>query len=204
MFRSSPLHDIENTKAFSYADDAYFVIQGHNIEEIESSINNTLEKFLAFCNSVNIKLNLGKTFYVLNTSSGMTKIWKNDTEIKRKISFKILGIFLNNKLNYVSHTDSPNKHLIISTRLINNFGKFVTEKNVWNLITSLILGKFNHASSYQSVFNVSSYNKQQARMNQILGKYCRRAILSDFKNKRLNSNKNNSVKNSIAGHAKIS
>ena len=169
-------HDLpENVHSFSYADDDQLVVSSDNIDELRNLAIKAIESFHTFCKVHNIKLNTDKTFFTL--SGKFTQAEKQSffvssfgAKIEQKDSMNMLGVSMDQNLNFFNHFDEIRNRTVSYCNLIYNFGKYTTRKMIKNSIYSFIGGKFNHGISYIPETNSKIYQSIQSQVNLLIHK----------------------------------
>ena len=99
---SSDLLPMSNlNRYFKYADDGYLIVPASNSFTIPSE----LKHHAAWAASCNLKLNLTKTAELIFTNSRAKNV-DPTLGIERVASMKILGVIVDNKLNFTEHIDA--------------------------------------------------------------------------------------------------
>lgn len=113
---------IQNTEIIQYADDFTILVSGKNHKEIQNNCDEIMSKFYNELNKLKLKLNTQKCRTILfnwKRKKLMEKISVkiNGQNIERTNTQRILGFYIDNKLNFNKHIremqDSCKKRIII-------------------------------------------------------------------------------------------
>ena len=160
-------HNEVESDARTFADDANYQVLSELNEE-EQDIIRTVKQFLRFCNQINIKMNVDKTFY-MNAEGTDYNIKVDGVKINHQNGCKMLGIRLNNKLGIEPQIEFVTDKVKSLRYLIRTFCKVVkSEKAQTILANAYVFGNFNHASQYLNEWTLTQYNKFQTALNRAL------------------------------------
>ena len=111
-----------------YADDANIIITGHTMDEIEIKLKNFIRKLNIWVNSNSLKLNIGKTKYMIfsNLSKRDINFEINGTKIERKREERFLGVIIDEKLAWTAHK------LALTRKLSANCGVLFRARHILN------------------------------------------------------------------------
>jgi len=107
-------------KYFKYADDAYLVVPGTN----EHSIQGEITHHASWAKSCNLKLNPTKTSEIVFSRKG-AQVSPPHAGILRVETIKVLGVHVDNKLNFQTHISETLKtcnQTLIALRIMKNYG----------------------------------------------------------------------------------
>ena len=106
---------LRNSKNTTYADDRVIFVSGSSIDEIEGELNNDLGHLKAWFDENELLINLkkGKTESMIfgtakrlgKTEKKEMKVEVNGTSIAGTLSYKYLGVHLDQSLNFATHFD---------------------------------------------------------------------------------------------------
>jgi ribonuclease HI len=102
-------YDKTNIKCTGYADDACLIVSGQNIPDLESRMNEALQKASNWASSVDLEFSSEKTISLLisgDNTSHKTKIVMENKLIIQKHVTKYLGITIDDKLSWTPHIKS--------------------------------------------------------------------------------------------------
>lgn len=95
--------NIPNTHPVIFADDGSFVCWGPTEASLHSTISESINQIRFWCQRRKLQLSLGKTNVLLTNSKIPFPIRISDHNIAKVTSTKILGIYLDSKLNFREH-----------------------------------------------------------------------------------------------------
>ena len=161
-------HNEVTAIGLTFADDASYVIDGETREELILGIKHTVKQFQAFCDRLNIKLNVSKTFYL--SSEG--KDYEIDLEgenLNHQKTCNMLGVRLDKNLSVKPQVQFIKNKVKGLRHLVGTFGQVVkSEKTQGTLAKSYVVGTFNHASQYIDKWTVFDYSSLQSSLNRVL------------------------------------
>ena len=104
----------------SYADDANIIVTANDTTELANKINTVLQSINAWVTGNGLKLNLGKTKYMIFTNRHNVErdlnLTLNGTKIEYTEQERFLGVILDNKLSWSAHIN------LLSAKLSRNAG----------------------------------------------------------------------------------
>ena len=90
-----------------FADDTMVLIEGNNLDVIITSLNSELDRINTWLKSNKLSLNVTKTHYMVfhraRRKVSHNKLFINNSMVTQVSCSKLLGIILDNKLNWTSH-----------------------------------------------------------------------------------------------------
>ncbi len=105
-----PLHG----KLILYADDCSLIYGASNYTELSDQINHDLNTISSFFNKLNLKINFGKSKYIIfkpNPNLAFDSININNHEIERVYCYKYLGLLIDHQLKWTDHASQISKIL---------------------------------------------------------------------------------------------
>ena len=155
-----PLY-LKELKCILFADDTTLYDTDFNLSTLISNFSSKTRPLFEWCYRNRIDINWKKTYFMIITSKRLTlpeSIELNDVTIEVVDSFKLLGVTIDNKLNFKEHID--NISLIINSKLF-------SIKRLFNLCTSVkiqffktfILPYFDYCISLFIYFNKETLQK---------------------------------------------
>ena len=101
-------HSLNFTKSIQFADDTSVYISGNRISDLYMQMNSDLETLSDWFNANKLSLNVSKSHYMLfkhsrNITNVTTPLRMSNKEIERTSSFKLLGIYIDDKLSWADH-----------------------------------------------------------------------------------------------------
>ena len=158
-------------KYHKYADDSYLVIPSCNV----SSITAELADHSAWAASCNLKLNPSKTSELVFSRKGQ-KMPPTNPGITRVTSLRILGVVVDDKLNFSEHVDSTVSkcsQALFALRMMRQHG--MPSQSLLTIFRSTLVSKLQYAcQSWWGFLTKGSLNKMDGflRRSKKLG-YCK-------------------------------
>ena len=159
-----------------FADDTNLFASGNDISLLINIVNNELIKLCVWFQVNKLSLNVNKTNYMLFGRKGRTVIDNfhiniNDVKIERVKSFKFLGVFIDEDLNWKSHTCQISAKICKNIGVINRIRYLVSKKLLKILYFALV-------HSYLSYCNIvwGNANKLALKKLNVLQKRVLRLI----------------------------
>ena len=171
------MHERVDFEGYSFADDATFLIYGPTEEIMIERIYKCLGQFYDFCDSLNIKLNIGKTLYIYPKELNL--IFKGE-EIKREENSRVLGVRIDHKVGNKAQIDYLLNHLNLTHVMIRGYGSFCDKRMVLCLVNAHGHGKINHTSAYFDLSPSGEYTKLQNKVNKMIKVKAIRNLLTEF------------------------
>ena len=148
--------EVKHCKFHLYADDTQIFISGkvQDIELLISRVNSDLQKISEFSSSNCLKLNEGKSvFIILGSPSNITKINEmvlpdiciNNKSIKRESVVKNLGVLFDENMSWESEINKLIKNGYFKLRQAYRFKNFLSKESKKLLVQSYILSNFNYS-----------------------------------------------------------
>ena len=161
-------HNEVTAIGLTFADDASYIINEETKEEMILGIQHTVKEFQGFCERLNIKLNVSKTFY-LNSTGENYKIHLEGDKLNHQKTMNMLGVRMDKNLSVDPQVQYIKNKIRGLRHLIGTFGQSVRdEKTQGTLAKSYVIGTFNHGSQYINKWCVSKYNSFQSSLNKAL------------------------------------
>ena len=164
--------DFQNCEIVSYADDTQLLVTAKNGKEIKNlleNVINTAQKWYAENSLLNnaskteIMLITGKkhkeTFYIEIADQGKKK------KLELKDSIKILGVHLDNQLNWSKQVQEVNKKANYAVRNLQRVNMLLPFKPKILLYNSLVASHFNYADTVWAGCSTKDQNKLQRTQN---------------------------------------
>ena len=109
IFINDMYYFLNTVEAILYADDTTLIASGPNTNQVIQSLGENLLKLIDWLQFNCLSINLGKTKYMLfgekdNTDS-LPVLKIDDITIERVTTFKFLGVWLDDKLNWSKHVN---------------------------------------------------------------------------------------------------
>ena len=140
-------------KLVAYADDTQLIIDASNLKQLEKKIEQAITTAQRWYSSNSMKNNIGKTeVLVINTRRAQVNMMKirikdegKEILLKPKNHIKILGIFLDDQLNWTKQVSNVKKKSMNATRNIHRINHLIPYKLRIHLYTSLVCPQFDYA-----------------------------------------------------------
>ena len=173
-------------ETYSFADDTTHVGSGRNTQELEEKLQDWLNLFKNFCDRLNIKINASKS-NLCHLKLGGPVIDKkeitievNEEKIEAITIFNLLGVLMNEKLNFKDHWQR------ISVRLKQKSGQIVRKNKNFSLnfsrdmISGYLHGTTGHCLDYLPLFDRNDSSKLNSKINSaVRSKFCTKKEKSD-------------------------
>ena len=105
-----------------FADDTIFTTLNSNVNAIEADLLN-LNNWL---NANRLKLNLAKTVQMnIKSSASHSTLFLNSLPVEIKLACKLLGVYVDNKLSFLSHVDNVKMRLGKQSGILSKLRHFV-------------------------------------------------------------------------------
>ena len=178
------VHNRVSGECFSFADDANILVFADTIDQLKDKIIQSTIQFKNFCDDVNIKLNMNKTFYVTSKNIDLDICIENE-QLRHEKDLKILGIYFDSTFSKKVHIQHLQNNIPRFKHMIYNFKQFINISQLRTIIFSLILGKINHTLAYQEEWEYSHYFKLQSLINTLANNTVNRIIISQYNQGRI-------------------
>ena len=165
----------ENCKIMSYADDTQILVSAKTAKEVKLRIEKLIEKAQQWYNKNSLLNNATKT-EVMTVSKRKSKesFEINITEdgkpekLNLKSSIKVLGIYLDNELNWTRQINEVNKRARNAARNLQRTAHILPFKPRLTLYNSLIASHFNYGDTVWGGCNIKNRNKLQRTQNCVI------------------------------------
>ena len=165
-------------KLFSilYADDSNMFIQGRNLSNMISVVNNEMEKILKWTNSNKLSLNINKTFFMIFKSRKKHIHISDDVKVNNRVieqikDIKFLGVILDNHLSWDKHVIFIKNKISKSIGIINKTRKILNKDTLVTLYYSFVYPYLNYAIELwggTKQFNLNSLHKMQKKIVRLI------------------------------------
>ena len=161
-------HNEVTAIGLTFADDASYVIDADSREEMILAIKHTVKQFQAFCDRLNIKLNVSKTFY-LNSDGVDYEIDLEGEKLNHQATCNMLGVRLDKNVSVKPQVQFIKNKVVSLRHLVGTFNQMIkSEVHQGTLAKSYVIGTFNHASQYIEKWSVTDYSSLQSSLNRVL------------------------------------
>ena len=149
----------------TFADDANFIDSCDDLEDMKHIILRTVQEFKSFCDRLNIKLNVSKTFY-LNDQAIDLDLKIDDDKINHQEKMNMLGIRMTSTLNTGPQVHYVKQKVKAVRYILRTFGRIAkSEQTQATIVKSFVVGSFNHGSAYLQAWKNEEYNSFQRGIN---------------------------------------
>ena len=177
-------------KSILFADDASVVISEENKDLLESECNNIMDQLTLYLNKNLMYINTDKTKYISFNNYDLNIYFKNTT-ISRTENIKILGIIINQNLNFNDHGIYIAQKILKTSYLFRGqFSKNIPMSAKLLLYNSFTLSHITSSSIFLLNLNKTNYKILNKSFNAIYGNifgskntYTLNNIIKKFANK---------------------
>ena len=123
-----------------FADDTNIFCSNENIEVLQDTLNRELAQLFVWFSINKLSLNLGKTYYMLFLSRPPDlelHLKINNADIPKVTATKLLGIIIDNRLNWKPHIQSVKSKLSCILSIMYKASKLITTAGMYTLYCSL-------------------------------------------------------------------
>ena len=157
-------------KYHMYADDTqlYYHCKVNQINSVIAKINSDLQKIQLFSDNNCLKLNTGKSnFIIIGGRANLNKLKNvnvspivlNNEIIERKHHVKNLGVIFDESFTWTNHVNKIVKTAFLKLRQVYRFKKFLSHESKINVTETYILCHFNYCDSV--FFNITDILKSK-------------------------------------------
>ncbi len=134
---------IEQGILFNYADDNTVLVQGKDATVIKDKIIDASANVCNWCSVNQMEANPGKFQVMLSNEKTPSTFNLNGIEVISESNVKLLGVQLDNKLNFSAHIDKIVKSAGNQLNCLKRVTRILDEKSKINIYRSFILSHFN-------------------------------------------------------------
>ena len=160
---------LQNSKIITYADDTVIFVSGSSLDEVEGKLNNDLQHLKAWFDENELLVNLkkGKTESMIfgtakrlgKTEKKEMKVEVNGTSIAGTLSYKYLGVHLDQTLNFATHFDKIYKKATGRLNLLRRIRSSIDSASAEKIYRTMIMPVFGYCGSLSLGWS-SSYKKR--------------------------------------------
>ena len=160
---------LQNSKIITYADDTVIFVSGSSLDEVEGKLNNDLQHLKAWFDENELLVNLkkGKTESMIfgtakrpnKTEKKEMKVEVNGTSIAGTLSYKYLGVHLDQTLNFAIHFDKIYKQATGRLNLLRRIRSSIDSASSEKIYRTMIMPVFGYCGSLSLGWS-SSYKKR--------------------------------------------
>ena len=165
----------ENCKIMSYADDTQILVSSKSIKEIKKQLETLIQSAQRWYTKNSLLNNASKTeIMTINKCKNkqpfeVTIIENGKPEkLKPKSSIKVLGVHLDNELNWNKQVNEVSKKARYAARNLKRTNHILPFKPKLILYNSLIASHFNYADTVWGGCDIKNKNKLQRTQNSII------------------------------------
>ena len=178
--------EMKDYQIFSYADDMQILVKGKTITEVENKLETAIRKANSYYNRNSLLNNATKTeIMLLGSKQKLDKTRRLRVKVKEEgkekylygeAYLKILGIFVDQSLNWNKHISHVKKKAVNSIRNMHRANKLLPMKQKRILYNSLVTPHFTYADIIWNKCGTINQNKLQQAQN-----YAAKSILGQSK-----------------------
>ena len=160
---------LQNSKIITYADDTVIFVSGSSLDEVEGKLNNDLQHLKAWFDENELLVNLkkGKTESMIfgtakrlgKTEKKEMKVEVNGTSIAGTLSYKYLGVHLDQTLNFATHFDKIYKKATGRLNILRRIRSSIDSASAEKIYRTMIMPVFGYCGSLSLGWS-SSYKKR--------------------------------------------
>jgi hypothetical protein len=165
-------NSFENCKIVSYADDTQILVSAKNGKQIKSKLEDLLEKAQSWYTRNSLLNNPSKTEVILFSKRKTKEMFVVEIseegarkKLKLQKSVKILGVHLDEELNWTRQVNEVNKRARYATRNLQRINNLLPFKLKLMLYNSLVAAHFNYADTVWGGCSTTNQNKLQRTQN---------------------------------------
>ena len=164
--------NFKNCKIVSYADDTQILVSAKSGKQIRTQLENLIKNAKKWYTENSLLNNASKTEIMLISGRKHEESFyieiKEDEKIKKlelKNHIKILGVYLDQHLNWKKQVQEVNKKAKFAARNLQRINQLIPIKSRILLYNSLVATHFNYADTVWAGCNVEEHNKLQRTQN---------------------------------------
>ena len=162
----------EDHQIYSYADDTQIIVYASNEKQIIKKVENTIKTAQTWYTRNSMKNNTGKTeILFINNKSNNRNVRINITDngkrktLSPKPFIKILGVYIDENLNWEKHIRNVKKNAMNSIRNLHRVNHLLPVETRIILYKALVMPYFDYADVVYGGCNKNSSNKLQVAQN---------------------------------------
>ena len=156
-FTNDLVKNLKNCKIVSYADDTQILVSAKSVKQIKKLLENLISSAQTWYSANSLLNNASKTeIMVISKRKQTEKLFINVTEegkrknLNAKKSIKVLGIYIDDELNWNRQINEINKKTNFAVRNLNRVNQLLTVKTGILLYNSLVASHLNYADTVWS------------------------------------------------------
>ena len=172
-FTNDMANTFTNCKIISYADDTQLIVTGNHKQQVKSKLEELIKQAQKWYNENSLMNNASKTeiiiigknptkdqpFYIEVEEGGKLK------HLKPKKTIKILGVHIDDQLNWNTQIQSVRKKATNSIRNLHRINQLIPLKHRLLLYNSLVATHYNYADTAWSGCGIANEKKLQTTQN---------------------------------------
>lgn len=160
----------------AFADDLVVYFEASNLETACERMHVILSRLDTWCNSVGLPISFSKTKFMIFRKSGvprmdLTNITVNNNVIEKVSSFKYLGLYLDEYLNYKCHFDQVYRRISVNAGLICKIRRNITPYVLMLLINAYINSIIDYSLIVWGATRQNDFDRLQRVTRNILANY---------------------------------
>ena len=178
LYVNDMLKAVTNANVQLYMDDTVIYCSGKTAEEVIAKLQPDLDKFLYWCSSNKLTLNVKKTKLMsFGTRQRVkrvkgAKVFINGKQLQQVPTYKYLGMVLDSTLSLNAHVNSVINTVLYKTNLLAKLRKFTRESVALRIYKSMIVPYFDYGDVLYANSNAEGLDKLQRLRNRYL-KICK-------------------------------
>ena len=173
MFTNEMAEHFSNCKIMSYADDTQLIVTGNTTIQVKLKLEELIKLAQKWYTDNSLMNNASKTeILIIGNNSKDDSFILIEVEdggkikyLKPKQSIKILGVHIDNKLNWNNHIQAVRKKATNAIRNLHRINQLIPLKHRVLLYNSLVATHYNYADTVWSGCGVTNENKLQTTQN---------------------------------------
>lgn len=174
-FTNDMPENLQNSAIFSYADDSQILVSAKTGKQVKRKLEELINNAQQWYTKNSLLNNATKTEVMLVSKTKYKEIFDIDIieerkkkKLKLKTSIKILGVHLDQELNWNKQVAEVNKKARYSSRKLQRINHLLPFKSRLLLYNSLVAPHFNYADTVWGGCNQQNKNKLQRTQNSVV------------------------------------
>jgi len=138
-----------NTHIVSYADDTYISTSNKDLEELKTTLSDTMERHDQYLKSIGMVTNVNKTeliYFAKNDINDITPIKVGNDYVTPKKTIKVLGVHFDSDLKWNSHASKLKGKAAMTMRKLRFLGRYIDIPGMKKIVTTHLFGMLYYAS----------------------------------------------------------
>lgn len=159
-----------NAKYCLFADDLAFYLEDTSEVNLIKRLESILDSLNEWCGEMKLSINFNKTKFMVFHKPQISidksiQLKHNNIIIERVNSFKYLGLYLDEKLNYDTHYDHVINKISSALGCINTIRKYITEQMFVIIINAFVLSIIDYGLQIWGCISTTKLNALQNKIN---------------------------------------